>query len=109
MNDLQKVVFSRTLKKVDWNNSRLAKDEAFVELKKLKKQPGKDIAIFGSSDLSIAFIEENLIDEFRLIVNPIVLGAGKHIFQGIGNRLQVKLIKSKAFKSGNVILCYEQK
>ena len=107
MNSLPKVVFSKTLEKVDWENTKLVKDNFAEEVLKLKQQPGKDIAIFGSSDLAVAFIEHNLIDEFRIMVNPVVLGEGKTLFSGIKSKLNLKLIKTRTFQSGNVLLYYE--
>lgn len=107
MNTLPKIVFSRTLKKVEWENTKLVKDNLVEEITNLKRQPGKDISIFGSSDLAVACIEQGLIDEFRIMVNPIILGDGKPLFKGIKDKLNLKLIKTKTFKSGNVLLCYE--
>ena len=107
MNSLPKVVFSKTLEKVDWENTKLVKDNFAEEVLKLKQQPGKDIAIFGSSDLAVALLEHNLVDEFRIMINPIVLGEGKPILQGIKTRLNLKLLKSRTFKTGNVLLYYE--
>jgi dihydrofolate reductase len=107
MNSLPKVVFSKTLENVEWENTKLVKDDFVEEVLNLKQQPGKDIAIFGSSDLAVTFIEHNLIDEFRIIVNPIVLGEGKPLLQGLKTRLNLKLIKTRTFKSGNILLYYE--
>ena len=107
MNSLPKVVFSNTLNKVEWENTRLVKDNYVEEVSKLKEQPGKDIAIFGSSDLAVTFIDLGLIDEFRIMINPVVLGGGKPILHGIKSPLELKLIKVKQFKSGNVLLYYE--
>ena len=107
MNSLPKIVFSRTLEEAEWNNTKLVKENSAEEVLKLKQQPGKDIAIFGSSDLAVTLIEHNLIDEFRIIVNPIVLGEGKPILQGIKTRLNLKLLKARTFRSGNVLLYYE--
>ncbi len=107
MNSLAKVVVSRTLDKVEWNNSRLIKDHAVEEITKLKQQPGKDIAIFGSSDLAVSLIPSGLIDDIRLFVNPLFLGAGKPLFQGLKERLNLKLVKTMTLKSGVVALFYE--
>ena len=107
MNRLPKIVFSNALKKVEWENTRLV-NENFVEaISKLKQEAGKDIAIFGSSDLAVTFIDQGLIDEFRIMINPVVLGGGKPILQGIKSPLELKLIKVREFKSGNVLLYYE--
>ena len=107
MNSLPKIVFSRTLEKADWNNTRLIKSNIVEEILKLKRQPGKDIAILGSSDLASTFTRHALIDEYRIMVNPIVLGQGTPLFRGISGKFQLKLLKARAFKSGNVLLCYQ--
>lgn len=106
MNNLSKIVFSKTLSSVEWNNTRLIKENIGEEISNLKKKPGKDIAIFGSSDLALTFIQLGLIDEYRIIVNPIVLGDGKSLFKGIKDKLNLKLVQTKTFISGNVLLNY---
>jgi dihydrofolate reductase len=107
MNSLHKVVFSRTLAKAEWGNTTLVKNDVAAEVLKLKRQPGKDLIILGSSDLALTFIEQRLIDEFRIMVNPVVLGSGKPLFKGINERLKLRLTKLSTFKSGNVLLYYE--
>jgi len=74
---------------------------------KLKQQTGKDLIIFGSSDLAVTFIKSGLLDEIRVLVNPVILGTGKTVFSGLRNKFLLKLITTKVFKSGNVLLCYE--
>jgi dihydrofolate reductase len=106
MNSLQKVVFSKTLDRADWNNSRLVKENTTEEVVKLKQQPGKDIAIFGSSALAVTLAENNLIDEYRIIVNPVFLGQGTSLLKGIKEKLNLKLLNARIFKSGNVLLYY---
>lgn len=107
MNGLPKIVFSKTLKRAGWENTRLVKDNFVEVISKLKQEAGKNIAIFGSSDLTVTLMEQGLVDEYRIMVNPIVLGNGKSLFKGIKNKINLKLIKTKAFKSGNVLLYYE--
>jgi len=107
MNTLPKIVFSKTLSSVDWQNTRLVKENFVEEITKLKQQPGKDLIIFGSSDLAVTFIQHGLIDEYRIMVNPVVLGGGKPLFKGIQDKLQLKLLKTKTFRSGNVLLYYQ--
>ena len=109
MNNLPKIVFSKTLEKVEWKNTRLVKNNIAEEISQLKQQPGKNLAIFGSSDLALTFIKMGLIDEYRIIVNPIVLGNGKPLFKGLHERLNLKLLKTKTFGSGNVIPYYRSK
>jgi dihydrofolate reductase len=85
MNELPKFVFSKTLEKADWNNTQLISRDASEELTKLKQQPGKDLFVFGSADLSTTFIRHNLIDEYRIMVNPIILGKGVPLFKENGS------------------------
>jgi dihydrofolate reductase len=107
MNDLPKVVFSRTLNKVTWKNSRLAKGNVAEEVASLKRQPGKDLALIGSSDLASTFMRLGLIDEFRIFVNPVVLGRGNPMFKNVGDRISLRLLKAQTFRSGNVLLYYQ--
>jgi dihydrofolate reductase len=107
MNGLSKIVVSRTLDKADWANTRLIKDDVTEELTKLKQQPGKDIAILGSSDLTVSLLLMGLVDEVRIMVNPVVLGAGKSVFRTAGERISLRLLKSRPFNSGNVLLYYQ--
>jgi dihydrofolate reductase len=103
MNSLPKIVFSKTRDKLEWNNSRLLGDIVPEEIKKMKQETGKDIAIFGSGTIVQQFIKFGLIDDYRLIVNPVVLGQGKPLF---GDKMNLKLLRSKEFKNGNVMLYY---
>ena len=107
MNKTPKIVFSNTLKIAEWNNTMLVFGSAEEEVKKLKEQPGKDMVIFGSGELVTSLAEAGLIDEYRVIVNPIVLGKGRSLFGGLKERLKLKLISSRVFKSGNVLLTYQ--
>ncbi len=107
MNNLPKIVFSRTLSSVEWQNTRLVKENVAEEILKLKQQPGKDMAIFGSSDLAVTLMKHGLIDEYRIMVNPVVLGSGKPLFKGLNDRLQLNLVKTRTFRSGNVLLYYK--
>ncbi len=107
MNNLPKIVFSRTLTKVEWQDTRLVGEDAVEEVAKLKRQPGKDMAIFGSSDLAVSLTKSGLIDEYRIFVNPLFLGAGKPVLRGLNERLHLKLVNSRQFSSGVVMLCYQ--
>ena len=107
MNSLKKVVFSKTLSTAGWENTRLVKENIKEEVEKIKNEPGRDIAVFGSSDLSVELMKHDLIDEFRVLINPVILGGGKTIFKGISGRYKLKLIDTKVFKSGNVLLYYQ--
>jgi dihydrofolate reductase len=107
MNSLPKIVFSRTLEKVEWSNTRQVKSDVVEEIARLKAQPGKDLLIFGSAELASPLIQNGLIDEFRIFINPIVLGQGTPLFKGIKNRLPLKLVDSKIFMNGLVLLVYQ--
>jgi dihydrofolate reductase len=107
MNDLPKFVFSRTLGKVEWKNSRLVKGNVAEEIAKLKQQPGKDLALIGSANLASTFMRLGLIDEYRIFVNPVVLGRGNPMFKDVKDRMALKLLKAQTFRSGNVLLYYQ--
>lgn len=107
MNNSPKIVFSRTLKKAEWKNTTVIKDNIADEIQKLKKQPGTDMVILGSGSIVQAFTNLGLIDEYELSVHPIVLGSGKSLFGNIRKRLNLKLVKTETFKNGVVILGYQ--
>ncbi len=107
MNNLPKIVFSTTLGDVTWQNTRLIRDNVAAEVKRLKQQEGQDLLILGSSKLASTFIDQGLLDEARLMVNPVALGRGKSWFAGINARLKLRLTKTRTFGSGNVLLFYE--
>jgi dihydrofolate reductase len=107
MNNLPKIVFSRTLARADWTNTTLVKEVNKEEILKMKQQPGMDMVIFGSGSIVSAFSQLGLIDEYRIIVNPVVLGRGKPLFKDIRERINLKRLKTKTFSSnGNVVLYY---
>ena len=106
MNSLSKIVYSTTLEKIEWNKTKLIKANIADEIARQKLRQCRDLAIFGSSDLALALIPQGLIDEYRIIVNPVFLGKGKTLLSGLDTRLKLKLIFTKTFRSGNVLLCY---
>jgi dihydrofolate reductase len=107
MNTLPKVVFSRTLERADWNNTRLIKDNVAEEVLKMKQAQGNDLAVFGSANLVSSLMQTNLVDEHRVMVNPVLIGSGTPLFKNIGQRVNLKLVKTRTFKSGNVLLYYQ--
>jgi dihydrofolate reductase len=107
LENVEKIVFSKSLDKVEWHNTRLIKDNITEEVSKLKQQPGKDLVIFGSPSLAQTFMQLGLIDEYRLTVNPVVLGSGIPLFKDIRDRLKLKLVETKTFNSGVVGLHYQ--
>ena len=106
IDNISKVVFSRTLKNVDWKNSKLKKEVIKEEIIELKQQAGKNI-LAGSPNLIVALLQLDLIDEFQLCVHPIVLGSGLPLFKNIKERINLKLLKTKTFDSGAVTFYYE--
>ncbi len=107
MNNLPKVVFSRTLDKASWNNTKLVKHDLTGEIRRMKQEAGEDMVIFGSGSIISQLAREGLIDEYQIVVNPVALGKGRTMFDGIKEKLSLKLTKSRAFGNGNVLLCYE--
>ena len=104
MNSANKIVFSRTMEKADWNNTRLIKEINSANIQKLKQESTKPMAIFGSGQIVQEFAKLGLIDEFRLMINPVILGKGKALF---ADYAKLKLTGNREFKNGNVLLTYE--
>jgi dihydrofolate reductase len=109
MNNMPKVVFSRTMDHASWNNTRLVKGEIASAIRELKKAEGKGLAILGSGSIVSQLAQEGLIDEYQIVVNPIILGQGRTMFDGIKDKLFLKLTRTRAFGNGNVFMCYEPK
>jgi dihydrofolate reductase len=107
MNSRPKVVFSRTLEQATWNNTKLVKGIVAEEVRKMKKEPGYDMAILGSGSIVSQLAQEGLIDKYHIVVVPVILGKGKKIFDGVEEKLPLKLTKTRVFGNGNVFLCYE--
>ena len=107
MNNLSKIVFSRTLDTVSWNNTTLVKGDVAAEMRKLKQAPGEDMVILGSGSIVAQLAQAGLIDEFQIVVKPVVLGAGRTMFDGVKAKLTLKLTTSRTFGNGNVFLRYE--
>ena len=107
MNSMPKVVFSRTLNTASWSNTKLVKGDIASEIRKMKKEAGKDMAIFGSGSIISQLAPEGLIDEYQVIVNPVVLGKGRTMFEGLKEKLNLKLTKTRTFANGKAFLCYE--
>ena len=106
MNQSEKIVFSRTLKKADWNNTKVVSNNIVEETGKLKKQSAKDMVVLGSGSIVTQFAEHGLVDEFQFMINPVALGDGGTIFKGISRQLDLKLTNSRVFKNGKVLLSY---
>lgn len=106
IDNISKIVFSRTLKNVEWKNTRLAKGSIKEEILELKQQPGKEILV-GSPSLIAALTQLDLVDEYQLCFHPVIAGKGLPLFKNISNMKILKLIKTKTFGAGQILLYYE--
>jgi len=107
MNKAEKIVFSKTLKKANWSNTTVIKDNTLEAIKQLKQKDGKNMTILGSGSIVTQFAQAGLIDEYQILIDPVAIGGGTSIFKGIKSRLPLKLKTTKTFKNGSVLLCYE--
>ena len=107
MNSLRKFVFSTTLKHAAWNNTTLLKGDLPAEVRKLKQEPGPNIVIMGSGSIVAQLADAGLVDEYQIVLNPLVVGNGRTLFEGVKRKLPMKLARSRAFGNGNVVLFYE--
>lgn len=109
MNKTAKIVFSKTLDKADWENTRLVKGDLGEEVRKLKQASGKDMVIFGSGKIVVALTNLGLIDEYRMFINPVILGSGKLEFEGVTKAVKLNLLRTITYKTGVVQLDYAPK
>lgn len=109
MNNITKYVASKTLEKTEWQNSILLRGDVTEAVSGLKEEAGKDIYMFGSGDLCQTLMRHNLIDEYLLMIHPLVLGRGKRLFQQDGPKQDLELKKSKITKDGILVLTYKVK
>lgn len=107
MNSLPKVVFSRTMEKAAWNNTRVVKGDIVAEIRRMKWEPGQDMVIMGSGTIVSQLAPEGVIDQYQLVVFPVVLGKGRTMFEGITQKLGLKLKSTRTFKSGIAFLTYD--
>lgn len=110
MNSLPKIVFSKTLKNIEekphWQNIQLITTDIAKNVQELKQKEGKSIAVLGSNTLCVSLLEMGLLDELRIMINPVVIGKGTPLFRGIQRKLSLKLVETKVFYSGNVLFTY---
>src|ERR1700726_2014560 len=107
MNNLRKFGFSTTMDQASWNNSTLFKGDLAGEVRKLKQQPGPNIVIMGSGSIVAQLADAGLIDEYQIVLNPLVVGNGRTLFEGVKRKLPMRLGGSRAFGNGNMVLFYE--
>jgi len=106
MNAMPKIVFSRTLHEAAWSNTTLLGADMLSEVRRLKSDPGDDITILGSGTVVSALTEAGLIDEYQLVVNPIVLGSGRTLFENVTRKLRLRRTGSRSFGNGSVLVSY---
>jgi len=106
IDNISKVVFSHTLKQVDWKNARLATEGIREEVLELKKQEGKTI-VAGSPSIIVSLMQLGLVDEYQLCVHPVILGKGLRLFKNITDRIDLRLTRTRSFGSGAIVLHYE--
>ncbi len=107
MNKAEKIVFSRTMKKADWNNTRVVMGDIVGEIRKLKRTPGNALTLLGSGSILAQFAEEGLIDDYQIMIDPVAVGGGTPIFKEIKRKLDLRLTATKTFGSGVVLLSYQ--
>lgn len=106
MNSLPKIAVSTTLDDVDWNNTSIVSANVVDKISELKCQPDDDLAIFGSSKLTVSMLEAGLVDELRIMVNPVLLGYGHPLFEGLADDIELRLLDTRTFENGNVLHYY---
>jgi len=107
MNAAPKIVFSTTLNEALWNNTKLVKGNLIEEIGKMKESPGPAMLIFGSGTIIAQLAPHNLIDEYQMVIDPVALGKGKTMFEGMQQMLNLKLAKSRIFNNGKIFLSFE--
>lgn len=108
MNQAKKIVFSRSLSSVKWQNTTLIKDDLFSQIQRMKQTESTDMTILGSGQIVAQLADANLIDDYLFLLNPIALGEGTSLFKGLSRQLKLKLNSTRTMKSGNVLLSYSR-
>jgi dihydrofolate reductase len=108
MNQASKIVFSRSLDEATWSNTRLVRDDMPQAVRALKQTEGHDLVVLGSGSVVSQLAQADLVDEYRLVLVPVVLGAGRSLFDGLQERVGLQLVDTRRFKNGNVVLGYRR-
>jgi dihydrofolate reductase len=107
MNDGPKVVFSRTLDRADWRNTTLVRGDPVAEVRRLKQASGPDLVVLGSGSIVSQLTQARLVDEYQLVVVPVVIGKGRPLFEGLAERMPLRRTEARTFANGNVFLRFE--
>lgn len=108
MNKAEKIVFSNTHKTAEWNNTTIMKGDIVEQIISIKSREGKDLAILRSGSIVTQFSDAGLIDTYQIMIDPVALGGGTTLFEGLNQKLDLKLVDSRVFNSGVVLLIYEK-
>jgi dihydrofolate reductase len=108
MNGLEKIVFSRKMDGADWSNTRLVKTDPVREIRRLKSEGGKDLVVLGSGTIVSQLARADLVDQYQLVLVPVILGKGRTMFEGLEGRPALTLTNTRTFGNGNALLCYER-
>lgn len=106
MNNAEKIVFSRTMKKADWQNTRIVNGDLATEVRNLKETSGKDMCLLGSGRILTQLADAGLIDEYQFMIDPVALGNGTSAFKGLQKKIDLQLISTRSFKSGVILANY---
>lgn len=106
MNNLPKVVFSNTMDKPTWKNTKVVKGDIATRVRALKNEPGEHMTILGSGSIVSQLAQTGLIDEYQLVLNPVVLGKGRTLFEGIEDKIEMQPTSTRIFANGNILMCY---
>ena len=106
MNSASKIVFSRTLERAAWSNTRLVREDMLGEIRRLKQGPGPDLTVLGSASIVAQLAQADFVDEYLMLFNPIVLGHGKTMFEGLAESRRLRLTDTHAFRNGSVLLSF---
>ncbi|HLI96823.1 MAG TPA: dihydrofolate reductase family protein [Candidatus Baltobacteraceae bacterium] len=107
MNARPKIVFSRTLREAPWNNTTLVSDDAVEYVRRLKEQPGPDLAVLGSGQIVSQLAQAELVDEYQFVIVPVVLGKGRTLFETVTRPIALRLTQTRSFQNGSLFLSYE--
>lgn len=107
MTEMEKIVFSRTRDRASWGNTTFVNGDPAATLRTMKKEAGADLVILGSGTIASQLTAEGLIDEYKFVVNPVLLGHGRTLFDRVDKKLNLKLISTRSFRNGNLFVCYE--
>ena len=107
MNNLPKVVFSRTMAEASWKNTKLVTSDMAGAVRAMKAEPGEGMVILGSGSIVSQLTQHGLIDSYQIVVNPVALGQGKALFGSLESKVPLRLTATRGFGNGNVLLCYE--